>query len=275
MGSGIDYRFLLMIMWQVWIRRTGIKSELNYFHSREVIAITQSSDIRRDYSQVFGNDWQFPEGSEYRIKQRCSGSLDPGPVDSGFLTRRYMPCGLKAPEMIDTDDVKELEHRTKTLDPPRVLPAPHLFPVIQGISPKLTGGAEIIRRHSRNSGRLTLRIEKKQFTTTPHISGIVADKNRYIANNGNSFCGRICSQFTPLPEKLPLNIFLDAYLSSQLNGSFFIRCRRQKSHLSRPFFPRAPFVSEFQRHKQRIVVKPWGRIAISPEFLFAWRGIVC
>src|SRR6185369_6865727 len=109
---------------------------------------------------------------------------------------------------------------------------------------------------------------------TPDISRVVTDKNRNITNNFYSFAGRIFSQFPPLPEKLPLNIFLDADLRTKFDGSFFILFRCQESQAFRPFFPGPPLVAPFQSHKQGIVMKPWSCVAKIPEFLFARRGIV-
>src|ERR1035437_9316936 len=114
--------------------------------------------------------------------------------------------------MINTYDIKELKHRLKPLDPPHILLAFHHFPVIQRISPQLPCCAEIIGRHPCDNDRFALRIEKKQFTMTPDIRGIVANKNRNITNNCDSFASCIRSQSPPLSEKLPLDIFLDAYL---------------------------------------------------------------
>src|SRR6185369_6511813 len=125
MGSGVNHGIFLMVMRQIRICRPRIEGELHYFHTGKIIAFKQGHDLRSYYTQVFGNNRKFSEGGEYRVKQHCSRSLGPCAVDSGFFAGRHMPGSFKTPEMIDTDDIKKLEHRPKPLDPPRVLLAPH------------------------------------------------------------------------------------------------------------------------------------------------------
>ena len=59
-------------------------------------------------------------------------------------------------------------------------------PVIERISPKLSGLAEIIRRNACHNGRIAVFVQLKELRIGPHISAVYGSKNRDIAEQQNA-----------------------------------------------------------------------------------------
>ncbi len=108
------------------------------------------------------------------------------------------PIRFKAAEVVDSERIDELESMANALDPPCIA----LFcvdgPVIEGISPELSGCGEIVGRHSRHMGRCSLVVESKEFGVCPHVGGVVRGKNRNVADDLQPV--RMCV----FPERPPL-----------------------------------------------------------------------
>ena len=80
----------------------------------------------------------------------------------------------------------------------------HLFPIVNRISPKLTVGAERIRRATRNSFWVQIFVKKKFSRFRPDVRGIKRNIYRNIADDFYSVFVCIAPEFFPLGEKFKL-----------------------------------------------------------------------
>ncbi len=71
-------------------------------------------------------------------------------------------------------------------------------PVVEGISPALTGGAEVIRRDPRHHLRLVLVIQKEELRTGPDIGAVSGDEYRQVSEEHDPPLLGISLQSTPL-----------------------------------------------------------------------------
>src|SRR5699024_10214009 len=125
------------------------ETKLQHLHAGEAKLIAQTFYIRRDDTEVFGEDRQdFSELFFDRGEQSVSRSLDPLAVDGGLLAGRYGPVSFKATEMVDAQIVCQGELASDAADPPLISRLFMVIPVVKRISPELACRAEVIRRHS-------------------------------------------------------------------------------------------------------------------------------
>ncbi|MPM69012.1 hypothetical protein SDC9_115955 [bioreactor metagenome] len=154
MCPGIDDTVVLTVVRQVCvgcIQRTmlHVEGKLKDFHAGEVVRITQSLHIFGDDPKVLSDDRKIlPKFLFQGSEELLSGGFHPGPVHCRLFALRYFPIGSKTTEVVYSDDVTALERLFNTLDPPTELLLAMRFPIIDGISPKLSVGGEGIGGNS-------------------------------------------------------------------------------------------------------------------------------
>ena len=85
--------------------------------------------------------------------------------------------------MVDPGNVEHLKIKPNPLRPPLKTAIPHLLPIVNRASPKLSGAAERIRRNSGHDGRRTLVVELKLVLVAPDIARIGRKVNWYITDD--------------------------------------------------------------------------------------------
>src|SRR5581483_6741168 len=89
------------------------------------------------------------------------------------------------------------------------------FPAVNWISPALSGGAEIIRRHAGYYGRLPVVRQVKVLGIGPHVSAVESHVNGNVADHANSCRVRVASQLLPLAEEFKLPVLHRQHLVLQ------------------------------------------------------------
>src|SRR5690348_14030732 len=115
------------------------------------------------------------------MEKRLARPRAPVPFDRGPATRRNLPVGFEATEVVQTDDIHQLQHLPHPLDPPRVARRRQYIPTIDGVAPALAGRAEIVRRNAGDHRRLAVRVELEEVAVYPDVGAVVRHEDREVA----------------------------------------------------------------------------------------------
>src|SRR5215471_4039423 len=76
-------------------------------------------------------------------------------------TRGYVPCGRETAEVIKANRIHVSEQGTQAVDRPAITGCANRIPVVNGIAPQLSLGAEIVGRHTGNEAWPALLVEQE------------------------------------------------------------------------------------------------------------------
>ena len=141
--------------------------------------------------------------------------MDPAPVNGGRFAGGNLPVSFETPEMVEAHHIKKRKRGTEALNPPLVSAGSQHVPAIDRIPPKLSGSAEIIRRHAGNHGRLSLIIEIEQIGMSPDVRAVVRNIDGDIAHETDAALLAILPETLPLLEEFELPILEGLYLWRQ------------------------------------------------------------
>src|SRR5208337_4252538 len=168
---------------------------------------------------------------------------------------RNLPVGLKAAEMIEAHHIEKRERSTKALDPPSVSAGGQQVPAINRIPPKLSGGAEIIRRHAGDHGRAALIVEIEKIGMSPHVRAVVRNIDRDVAHETDAALLAINLEMLPLLEEFELPILVRVQFRRQLPRPLAHGMRFSLANLRVPQSPRRSVVCIFAGNEKRVVVE--------------------
>ena len=116
--------------------------------------------------------------------------------------------------MINTDHIKQSAAVPDPVKPELIIIFFEIIPVINGISPSLSCGAEIVRRNSCNKDGTAVCIQKEVVLTCPHIHRIHSHIKGHVSHNpdpsviGSFFYCHPLTVKNILKEHLVVNLFL-------------------------------------------------------------------
>ena len=202
----------------------SIKSKLQDLHTWKTKGVAELFHFWCNDAQIFCEDRKlFTQCFLDRFKQCFTRTFFPFTIHGGLLTGRNCPICLESTEMVNTDIIDLIQLVAYTLDPPAITIIFHGIPVIERVSPELSGSTEIIWRNSGNFQRISFGIQFKQFFVCPYICTVRCGKDRNITDDGDSFLVCIIFQLIPLAEKC------------KLNETIIINFGSQQLHPRRPF----------------------------------------
>ena len=102
--------------------------------------------------------------------------------------------------MIQSDNLDMTEQRTQAFQPPFVAGASVGVPIVDGGTPELPFGTEVVGRHSRDKGRTTLFVQQEKLRIGPNIAGVERHEKWQIANQGYSPGTGVFLNSASLPE---------------------------------------------------------------------------
>ena len=146
-------------------------------------------------------------------------------MDRGRLTCGNFPISFKAAEMVETHHVEHLERCPHALNPPTKTISQHPLPVVERITPELSGGAEIVRRYAGHNNRPPIRLELELIRISPDICRVLRHKDRNIANEADAALVAIGLERKPLPEEkklielMRLNLLVQISTSTRESGT--------------------------------------------------------
>ena len=161
-------------------------------------------DRWRDQAEVFGDQGQPAEMSTGGLEEVGARARNPTAVDRRRFTCGHFPVRFEPAEMIEPHYVHLFEARDKPVQPPAIAALLQRFPIVERIAPELAGGAEIVRRHSGDDGRLAMLVEIKQIGVGPDVGRIARDENRQVSDQLDTVLVRVALQIAPLPEEKEL-----------------------------------------------------------------------
>src|SRR5437763_623590 len=104
--------------------------------------------------------------------------------------------------MIEAHDVAQVEVGAQPVDPPSITLGMMDVPGVEGISPKLAVGREIIRRNAGDEKRVArLRVELKEMRVRPHVGAVARHKDRSVADQLDVQLPRLGANLLPLAEE--------------------------------------------------------------------------
>ena len=181
------------------------EGKLQYLHSGQVEPVPQPDHIRRDDTQVFGQDGQAAQFGLDRLEKVRPRAFNPAPDLGSRVPGRDLPVSGKAPEMVYAQDIHQFQGGLHAFQPPGIPAGPVDFPLVQRIAPQLAGRGEIIRRHARHDGWLAVFIQVEQVGMRPHIRRIIGHEDRDIADDLHALFMCIGVQRIPLAEEQELD----------------------------------------------------------------------
>ena len=143
-----------------------------------------------------------------------------------------------------------------TLEPPLIAGAVHFLPVVQRISPQLSGGGEQVRRNSGDAPGIQPFVQFEQLRVRPHVGAVRGNVYRDIAYDLYPVLVAVAVESVPLPPEDVLHEFVELYLVLQ-----FVRVLLDSFGLSQldgflPFSPGSVAESLLEGGKQRVVLQP-------------------
>ena len=116
----------------------GVKAELNYFHTREIGILKQFYNIIAEYAEILGNNRSVGIFLKNLVEKLHSRSFCPLAYPCRFTLGGNLPKAGEGSEMVNSNYVIGAYRRPYSVEPPIVAVLFHRFPVIEGITPKLT-----------------------------------------------------------------------------------------------------------------------------------------
>ena len=115
-----------------------------------------------------------------------------------------MPRRGEPAEVVQADGIDVREQRTDPIDPPSISGPPMRFPIIHGVTPELSVGAERVGGNAGDEPRPTLIVEQEELRIRPHVAGIGGHEERQIADQAHPFRMRVRLQAFALSEQQKL-----------------------------------------------------------------------
>ena len=178
------------------------------------------------------------------------------PVSGGFCVRGDGKIFVKAPEVVNTHHVVELEAVPHPADPPCVVRGAVEIPVVQGIPPCLTILGKGVRRAARDGGGGIVRVQLEQLRVCPDVRAVGGNVDGNVPHDLDMLAVGVGLQAAPLLVEFELHVLLELYVKVQLPVVMLQRKAPVHPDVLRPCAERLVVEEGFQRHEQGVVVQP-------------------
>ena len=187
MCSCIHYRISVIVVRKVIAVLPGIKSKLQYFHTRKARILQHLPHRIRKESKILRNDRQLSQ-----LLPQCPEQIHAGPRLPAAMLRCPISIGngivfIKSTKMVDPYHVIPLIAVLDPGGPPRVAAVPMYRPVIERVPPELPGLREGIRRAAGNTHRPALRVKLEELWMRPGIGTVQRHIDRDISDDPYAF----------------------------------------------------------------------------------------
>ena len=233
----------------------GVKGKLKHIHAREVIIIPQHQHLGPQVAEIFRDNFDVRIFLKQGIEELMAGSFDPLTFNRGRTGSGNLPVGIEGPEVIETDDIKEIFIISKAAEPEGKAVFLHILPVIDRVSPALAGGREVIGRHPGDKAGISVFVQQEVGTSAPAFGAVEADIERNVSHDLNAFGIGVFLELLPLFQDDVLNKTLIADLLF-IGLEVRVLAFRKIPLLRLPFDPADHMVFLFQRHEQSVVLQP-------------------
>src|SRR5262249_16417311 len=201
-GAGVNDAIWRQTMRKIQVSTEIAEAKLQHGETRNVVAIAQSVDVRRDVAKVLGEEGKSAKRFAHAIEEIISRAVNPAAIDGGRFLRRNFPKLGEAAEVIEANVIASLSCPAQALDPPVVAVSAHRVPVVERIAPALAGGTEGIGRNAGDDFGSEISLEAIEFLVGPDIGAVVINKDCDIAHDADRCAGAVLADCAPLlPEK--------------------------------------------------------------------------
>src|SRR5215471_14286007 len=256
--AGVDNAVRRIILRQIDVSAGVAEGKLQDLHSRDLQALSQGMNFRRDHAQVFGDKRQLANPLPQNAEQIVARTFPPAAMDRSGLRRGDFPIALKAAEMIQAQDVTRPQSPRDPLCPPLVTSRAAGFPSVERIAPTLSRGAECVRRDAGNQRRLKALVEREELRVAPHVSTVIVDEDGDVAHDAYAVPGTIAMQRPPLFEESKLDGAFHLELTLVLHAEAVHALGFAAGQLPRPRTPYRAAMGPADDLKQHKIFQPPG-----------------
>ena len=132
------------------------------------------------------------------------------------------------------------------------------LPVVYGVAPELSVGAEVVRRHAGYETRVVLVIEQEQVGVGPNVARIRRNEKGQVTNQAHALGMRVFFESFALPKQQILSKADLLDLFRQLNPSPSQCYRNTVNQVCRPLQVICAVVSQLQRAEKTVIIEPMG-----------------
>ena len=258
MSAGVDDSFVVAAMGQIHVRAFVSEAELEHGHARNLQALAQRVDFRRDVAEVFGEERQSAEGFTQFVEEVVFGSIDPASTDRGGVCTRYLPELVESAEVIEADVVAVVGGPAQALDPPLVAAGLHDVPAVERIAPALSGLAEKIWGDAGDDFGTQIFVEAEQVGLSPDIGAVVVDEDGDVANDADGALRTVAAQGPPLFVEGELQGAADFELDGKFFPKFIQSDGIAMGKIVGPLIPAFQFLVSANRVEQDEIIEPPG-----------------
>ena len=259
MGADIADAVELAAVRQIVGVAVGVKGELKHLHSGQTGVGQQLLHAGGDITQVFCNVFHVTEPGGEHTHQVHARAGEPFADFGAGRVGRHGPVAVKAPEMVDTDHVKELFRPADTADPPAEAVLGHAAPVIQRVAPELAVLGKGIGRNACHSLGQVFLVQLEKLGLAPHVGGVHGHIDGHVADEADAFFGGVSLQRIPLLIEQILEENIEIHIVLELPAVFRHGLRAAEPDiLVRPLDPADHVEVGLHRHEQGVIFQPAG-----------------
>ena len=189
-------------MGQIFAVRSSVKRKQENFHPRVTASLHQPQHGRRQKSQILCDHVPLPKLLFHHLKDIIARTFLPMPELRCRITVGNGVILVKAPEMIDPQNIIQLITSGDPPHPPVIPCLLMVIPAVQRIPPKLPRSGKQIRRTARHTRRQQIFIQLEQLRPGPYVRRIIRHVDRNVPDDPDSLFVCIFFQRKPLfPEQ--------------------------------------------------------------------------
>ncbi len=257
MGAGIEHAVLHVIVREIGILSLSvIEGEEQHLHAGKCKAVHHRIHIGRDNAEVLRDNGGAGEPRGQDAEKILRRRLNPRALDGVLSVRRNLPVADKPAKMVDADHVKQGQVVGHPAHPPLIAVALQHLPPVQGISPALTGLAEIIGGNTRHRGGPLFPVELEHVGKLPHIGAVIIDIDGHVTEERYPPPVAIALQVGPLGEEQVLQECFVADLISELLRRLLHGGGIPVTQVDRPFAPHPASEMRLEGDEKSEVLKP-------------------
>ena len=256
MGSGIADQILLLREGIERVFSVRIDGKHQHLHALQAVVLLQYKHLRAQVAQILRHQADAGKLLKQGVDHLIARRFDPFALHRRGAGGRDLPEGIEGPEMIDTDDVEQLIAVADPVHPELIAVFLQVVPVIDGVAPPLSGGAEIIRRHAGDEDRPSVRIQQEIVPAAPYVHGVHAHIEGHVSHDADARVVRGLLHLHPLGIEQVLEEHLVLRFLFDLRGKSAARFRPVPVG-GLPFIPASSAVFLFQGAENGVIGYPF------------------
>src|SRR5262249_55330371 len=116
-----------------------------------------------------------------------------------------MPRCCESTKMVKANHIHMGEQSMHAIDAPAIASLSQRLPVVDGVAPELSVGAEVIGRYTSYELWLVLLVQQKYLWVSPDVARVRRHKKRQITNQAHAFRAGISSEPIALAKQQELS----------------------------------------------------------------------